>query len=210
MEDQMKTNYSIKSMLDNPIIYSYTMKILGSGRNKSAFINDYVKPKSREKLLDFGCGPATILEYLPQDIKYTGIDFNEDYIKTALQKYGCRGTFVLGDVSEESNSRFVGQFDIVLAHGLLHHLSDIDAVFFLKNAYQCLKTNGRLITLDNVYDEKFSLVNKIALKMDRGAYIRKKTEYLDLFSPFPNVNCNIVKTQLRIPYYHIICEVTRG
>lgn len=185
------------------------MKILGSGNNKAIFIEEYVMPSAGDKILDFGCGPAVILGFLPQDIEYTGIDFNEKYIKSAQEKYGSRGTFIVADVSEEKNNPFIGQFDIVLAHGLIHHLSDKDAAFLVKNAYECLKENGRLITLDNVYDEKLNPVNKIALKLDRGEYIRNKSNYLNLFSNFSEVQCNVVKAKLRIPYYHIICQVRK-
>lgn len=209
MENKMNNNYSIKNVLDNPIIYSCAMKILGSDRNKSTFINDYVKPISGDKILDFGCGPATILDFLPHDIEYTGVDFNEGCIESARQKYGSRGTFIVCDVADENNKPFMGQFDIVLAHGLIHHLSTEDATFFLKNAFEYLKNNGRLITVDNVYRDELSFINKIALKLDRGVYIRNKTEYLSLFSQFSRVQCNVDKSQLRIPYYHIICEVTK-
>lgn len=205
----MKKNHSVKDLLNNPIVYSSAMRVLGSGRNKIIFIRDYVRPKSGDTILDFGCGPATILDYLPLDIVYTGLDFNEEYIESAKKKYGSRGTFIVGDASQGGKNPYANQFDIVLAHGLIHHLSDSEARIFLKTAYDCLKKNGRLITVDNVDDEKIGLVNKIALKMDRGAYIRKKPDYLELFSPFSKIHCDVVKTKLRIPYYHIICEVTR-
>lgn len=205
----MKITNLLKSPLNNPVIYSCAMKILGSGNNKIKFINEHVKPSSGNKILDFGCGPANILEYLPEDIVYTGVDFNEKCIESAQKKYGSRGTFILGDVSEEKNNPFIGQYDIVLAQGLIHHLSDADAIFLISNAYECLKDNGRFITLDNVYDKNINIINKIALKLDRGEYIRSKREYLDLFSQFPEVKCDVVKSKLRIPYYHIICQVKK-
>jgi len=208
-EPKMKISNLIKKPLNNPIVYSLVMKIIGSGNNKTVFVNEYVRPSKGDKILDFGCGPANILDFMPQDVEYTGVDFNEKYIESARQKYGSRGKFIVADVSEGNENPFAGQFDVVLAHGLIHHLSDTDANLLIRTAYECLNENGRLITLDNVYDKKLNPINKIALKLDRGEYIRTKPNYLSLFSDFSDIQCNIIKAKSRIPYYYIICQVTK-
>ncbi|WP_169743656.1 class I SAM-dependent methyltransferase [Methanolacinia paynteri] len=185
------------------------MKILGSDRTFTMMIDEYIKPKSGDKLLDIGCGPANIFNYLPQDVAYTGLDYNEKYIEAAKERYGEKGTFILGEVSDDIYDNLAENFDIVIATGVIHHLSTDEATSMLMKGYECLKENGKIVTVDNVYDNSLSFINKTALKMDRGAYIRNEQEYLSLFTPFPDVRCSVVKSPLRIPYYYIICTVTK-
>lgn len=195
--------------LDFPYLYSHTMKLLGADRTLTEIIEQYIKPVSGDKILDIGCGPADILSYLPPDIEYTGIDFNERYIKSAREKFQGKGVFILGDIADYDFS-FKESFDIVIATGVIHHLPEKEAMKLLSDGYRCLKDQGRLITLDNINEDWIGVRNKIALRLDRGKFVRNKTEYLALFSNFSDVHCRITKSKLRIPYYHIICEISKN
>src|SRR5215831_18320910 len=44
-------------------------------------------------------------------------------------------------------------YNIVLAFGIVHHLSDNEAAYLFNIAYQALKPGGALITYDNVWVE---------------------------------------------------------
>jgi SAM-dependent methyltransferase len=123
-------------------------------------------------------------------------------------KYGNRGTFILGNIADDSIPN-CGQFDIVCAIGVLHHLPEKDAVKLIDDGVKLLKEGGRLITLDNINEDYVGVVNKIALKLDRGAYIRNKDDYLKLFSKYHDIRFTIKKAPMRIPYYHIICELIK-
>ncbi|KAF5083712.1 Methyltransferase domain protein [anaerobic digester metagenome] len=196
----------IKNVLNNPFVYSRAMRFLGSDRVMRIVVNDYIKPLSGDSILDMGCGPAIILDYLPDDVQYTGIDYNCDYIQSARNKFGSRGEFFLGDVSEHKDYSLKGRFDIVIATGVIHHLSNDNVLKLLTTSYDCLRKDGRFISVDNVYDKKLSILNKLALKCDRGAFIRNKVEHLKLFSEYSDVKCRIEKSLLIIPYYYVICE----
>lgn len=45
-----------------------------------------------DKILDIGCGPAKILESLPQ-VKYYGYDINKNHINYAKKKYVSKNVF---------------------------------------------------------------------------------------------------------------------
>lgn len=64
---------NFQKLLSNPYLYSATMRFLSNDKSNQMFIDTYVRPKSGDKLLDIGCGPADILNFLP-DVEYYGFD----------------------------------------------------------------------------------------------------------------------------------------
>ena len=78
-------------LLDSPFFYR-TLRILSRG-GRSKYVRDYVRPVAKDKILDIGCGPADILNYLP-DVDYTGFDSNPKYIVAARKRFDNRGNFL--------------------------------------------------------------------------------------------------------------------
>ena len=183
------------------------MRLLGSNQITHMFVETYIRPKSGDNVLDIGCGPADILNFLP-DVKYYGFDIDEGYIDAARKHFGKRGTFVCKQVSKyalEENFRF----DLILAKGVLHHLSDTEAADMFELAQTHLKTDGRLITFDGCYIPDQNYFAKKFLAMDRGKYVRTKEAYIKLAShSFLNVTPTIRNDLLRIPYTILIMECT--
>lgn len=93
-----------------------------------------------DRVLDVGCGPADILEYLPQGIDYTGFDISERYIAAAKRRYGERGKFSIMPVSQAVGQDAV--YDSVIAIGVLHHLTDDDADALFALAANVLRPGG--------------------------------------------------------------------
>ena len=107
-------------------------------------IQNHVRAKPGDKVIDIGCGSALALQCLPE-VEYIGLDINPDYIAFARRTYGTKGTFVVGDMrSLQADSRFQDA-DIVMAFGVLHHLDDQEAADCLQFAYNALKPKGRFI-----------------------------------------------------------------
>jgi SAM-dependent methyltransferase len=78
------------------------------------------EPNTPATLLDFGCGPARMLDWMsarPQwsSLRYTGIDFNPDSIAIARQKYPAV-RFIHKDILREP---FDERFDYVVLNGVL-------------------------------------------------------------------------------------------
>ncbi|MGD9980989.1 MAG: class I SAM-dependent methyltransferase [Hyphomonadaceae bacterium] len=160
----------------------------------------------RLRLLDIGCGPADILEDLPDDIDYVGCDLSEQYIEAAQRRFGHRGRFFQG-LAE--NLVLEGEkFDRILALGLLHHLDDPQATAMLRTASQALNPGGMLITFDGVFLPEQSIAARTLLRLDRGKHVRRQPEYLALAeSVFGSGVTSVVrKDLLRVPYAHLFMQ----
>jgi SAM-dependent methyltransferase len=195
----------LRDILAKPCIYSLFARFIGATRGRRLYIQRHVRPRAGDRILDIGCGPADILEALPQ-VDYHGFDLSAEYIESARKRFGARGHFNVEAVNLELLKKYVG-FDLVLATGVLHHLSDTEAVDLFHVAKTALRANGRLITLDGCFLEGQSPLARHLLKRDRGRYVRNETDYVALArNVFNNVQPFLTTELLRIPYTHIILE----
>lgn len=109
----------LRSILAIPIVYRIFTKIIGGSRARVGFVRQYLKPKENDRILDIGCGPGSILEFLPM-VDYVGFDSNSDYIEAAKKRFAGRAQFMCMNVSRDAITG--SSFDLVLALGILHHL----------------------------------------------------------------------------------------
>jgi len=121
-----------RSILSLPSVYRLFQTLVGAHRARIVCVERYIRPKASDRVLDCGCGPGILLEYLPA-VDYVGIDIDEKYIAATRRRYGDRATFRLGAVEQETIHE-EDHYDLVLAWGLLHHLDDDQASEFLRLA----------------------------------------------------------------------------
>lgn len=194
---------NFRSLLNSPIVYTGFQKIVGGHRARRKFVEDYLDLNSNHRLLDFGCGPGDILEFLPK-IEYTGIDIDPNYIKKAKKTYGHRATFICSELSDVDFLP-TEHFDTVIATGVLHHMTDKECNAFIQWAQSILKPNGKLLTLDGCYIPKQNKISKYLLDKDRGQYVRSKKHYTHLMSKhFKQVTPQIEESYFHIPYTLLI------
>ena len=198
----------MRQILAIPAVYKLFARMVGAHRERLAFVREYVRPKPGDRILDIGCGPADIVEYLPNDVEYTGFDNNPAYIDFARGRYGERARFECQRVSEAKDlAERPHSFDIVLAIGILHHLDRDEAIAMFRIASQQLKRGGRLVTLDGCYVEGQSRIARHLLSRDRGEFVRTAGEYLALAKAvFDDVTASIRHDLLHIPYTHVALE----
>ncbi len=199
----------MRCILSIPSVYDIIQGSLGQKKLYKILVSDYLNPDPKSRILDIGCGTASILDYLPQEIGYVGFDLSPSYIKAAKSKYGDRGQFYCQRVSRFTITE-IALFDCVLAIGVIHHLGDSEATQLFQIAYQALRPGGRLLTIDGVFVNGQSPVAKLLLKLDRGKYTRRKEDYESLIKAvFNNVVIDIRYDTIRLPYTQCIMTATK-
>jgi SAM-dependent methyltransferase len=198
---------TIRSLLAIPQAYQLFWTAIGGPQRSRILMHDYIRPHPGDRILEIGCGPGTIVPYLPE-CEYVGFDSNPSYIRKA-QRLFPHARFVCERVSE-FNVPQKSHFNIVLALGIVHHLDDEESLHLFRIAHEALRPGGRMITLDGVWTSRQSRTERYLLAKDRGQFVRTEEEYLKLAAPvFSNIKSNVRPRLLRIPYTHLILECTR-
>jgi SAM-dependent methyltransferase len=198
---------TFRPILNLPWAYQMWGSVVGSDGYRKTLATEHIRAKQSDKILDVGCGPGSMVPYLPRS-EYVGFDANPDYIQQARRRFP-EAHFTCDRVNEYSlpQSEY---FDIVIALGILHHLDDPEAVQLFRMARRTLKPQGRLITLDGVWVAGQSRFAKFLLSRDRGRFVRHAEQYVTLASTsFSTVNSTVRHDMLRIPYSHLILECKR-
>jgi SAM-dependent methyltransferase len=202
----MQSDSGLLRWLKVPSLYNVFSAVVGGNELRRRIIQSHIRAKPGDKVIDIGCGPARVLQSLP-DVKYFGLDINPDYIAFARRTYGDKGTFVVGDTrSLRGDSRFKDA-DIVIAVGVLHHLDDEEAADCIRFAYDALKRGGRLVCYDACWIPNQGVVSRYIMSHDRGRNIRTEQQCRQLAAKvFSNVHTWIDTKPLRIPYVTIVLE----
>lgn len=203
----MQITTGIRSVLSQPAIYTIFQYLMGAKKGWTTFANHYIRSKDEDVILDIGCGPADILEYLPS-VTYWGFDISEQYIAKAKFKYGSRGNFFAKTLTFK-DLKNLPKFDLVIACGLLHHVNDQIAHEVFKLAHAALKPGGRFITIDPCFSPDQNAIARYLISQDRGQHVRNQSEYQDLtLGTFAEAKIKVVH-KMWIPYTHCIIECTK-
>ena len=138
-EYDMKTIGKLSKILSFPAGYQLFQRMVGAESARKTYLAEYVKPAPGKKILDIGCGPADILNYLPV-VNYTGLDVSPEYIRSAEKNFGAKGRFCCGDVGLATIDGEQGTFDLVMAIGVIHHLNDAQAAKLFELARRALSS----------------------------------------------------------------------
>jgi SAM-dependent methyltransferase len=210
MELSGQNDRGLRALLTVSSLYEFLQqKLLGSNSARRWLANNVWKLKGGETIVDIGCGGGTILKSLPPGIRYCGIDVSENYIRAAHRKFSDRGTFFLGTVQNllDQNAWPLNSADLVLCNGLLHHLSDPEALKVLELSKQLMKPRGRLVCLEAVLLDRQTRLSKWMVSADRGRHVRSERDWKKLIAQvFPSYSTSIITGLIRIPYTHIIIE----
>jgi cyclopropane fatty-acyl-phospholipid synthase-like methyltransferase len=198
---------SIRSFLAVPGVYNLWGNLVGGPACTKALVDQYIQPEDGARILDIGCGPGTLVPYLPQS-GYLGFDLSSEYIEVARRRFP-KARFVCERVSRFSVSQ--QSFDVVIAIGIIHHLDDAEATQLFQIAYEALRFGGKLVTVDGVFTNDQSAAARWLLARDRGEHVRSEQEYVKIASNvFKNVKASVRHDLLRIPYTHLIMECVRS
>jgi len=202
--EEKKNNFY--SFLSNPIFYSFFQKVLGANKIWLEFSKDFINANNSSTILDIGCGPADILNFLP-NCSYCGFDPNPSYIEFAKKKYLTRGNFY-NKYFTEQDLDYLPKFDLVILIGVLHHMSDNQVHETFSLCRKALKKTGKVISIDPCFIEKQNLMAKFLIKNDRGNHVRDIIGYQMLFDKNFKNHSYFIKHRIWIPYTHIIFEAS--
>lgn len=165
--------------------------------------------RGTEKVVDIGCGPGVVMEFIPEGTAYVGFDISPAYIRAAQARHGRRAAFIAGTADDflgRRDPRLMGA-DLVLCNSLLHHLDDRQALSALRLAREILRPGGRLVCFENVLLVHQDRVSRWLILKDRGRHVRTEQGWKCLVGQvFPRFTTDIATGLIRIPYVHIIIE----
>jgi SAM-dependent methyltransferase len=202
----MQSESGLLGWLKVPSVYNAFSAVVGGNVLRRSLIQNHVRAKPGDKVIDIGCGSAQVLRYLP-DVDYIGFDINSDYIAFARRTFGSKGTFLVGDTQSFTSDPRFKDADVVMAFGLLHHLADEEAAHCFQFAYDALKTKGRFVCHEACWIPNQGVFSKYIMSVDRGRSIRTEEQYRQLAGKiFNKVDAWVNTNPLRIPYVTIVLE----
>jgi SAM-dependent methyltransferase len=195
----------MRALLSHPLVYSLFRRLVGRDSARERYAREHLRVQPGQHVLDVGCGTGDILEVLPA-VHYVGYDVSADYIERARRRFGERGEFHCQAVNDALPVA-PASFDLVIAHGVLHHLDDAEAATLFRVARRALKPGGRLVTYDGGYTPDQSALARFVVSRDRGRHVRTREAYERLArAEFDDVKSFVRHDLIRIPYTHIIME----
>ena len=101
----MQSNTGLSRWLKVPFLYNMFQAAIGGNALRRRLIQNHLRAKPGDKVIDIGCGPAPALECLP-DVQYLGLDTNPGYcVRQGTHRH--KGTFVVGGTQPlRGDSRF--------------------------------------------------------------------------------------------------------
>lgn len=181
-------------------------KIMSGTHFRKRIIKNNIKNK-KIKVLDIGCGPAEILQYIPNSIYY-GYDIDKRSIDYAKKKYKDKNHHFYCKNFEKKDLKKLPKFDHIILFGILHHLKNKEIRIILSLCKKVMKKKATLLTEDPIYVKNQNFVAKFLIGRDRGMNVRKKNEYLSLVNVhFKSIKASITH-QVFIPYtwFSMICK----
>ena len=195
-------------LLDAPRAYGALMGALGAASCLKRLVREHFHIQPGDCVVDAGCGPGLLFPYLGQ-VDYLGLDVDERYLAHARTLYPA-ARFEQRDLTLDAGFDEPRDADLVVAVGLLHHLSDKQASRLLIFAERRLRPGGRLVTVDPALEPGQSPIARLLARADRGRFVRPGRAYLDLARAiFPDAVLAIHHDLLRVPYTHAILDCTR-
>jgi len=200
---------SVRSrLLSVPLVYDLLQNGISRSGSRDWLVNQVIRPKTGQRILDIGCGTAKILNRL-NGIQYFGIDHNPKYVEKARERFGTKGEFHCIEI-EDIHLERIGKFDVVLLLGVLHHLDDATIRRLFGQINLVLSPDGVVVTIDPSLESGQHPIARLLAILDRGKFVRNSFQYREFLESSFSVQSQIVRDDLnRVPYTHAIFRVSK-
>lgn len=204
-----QTTTGVRSVLSAAVVYDGFQRLVGADSLRETIATDYLLVGPHRRILDIGCGTAEILRFLPDDVEYVGFDASPKYIESARSRFGDRGIFFAKLVTD-ADLGALGDFDLVMAMSVLHHLSDAEADHVFGLGARALADGGRMFSNDPCLVPGQSPIARAVIQRDRGQNVRSPAGYRALAEArFSDVTVDVRHDLLHIPYSHALLTCSR-
>lgn len=121
------------------------------------FAQHHVPPEA--DVLEVGCGKGAFYSFLPDTVRYTGLEFND----AAVAKGQAAGLHILKESVEQHAQASDRRYDVVCAFQVLEHVPD--AAAFVRSCISLLNPRGTLMLAVPAEDSFLALSPDSALNM---------------------------------------------
>lgn len=161
-------------ILGHPFVYNQIRPRVVGGIDASP-IYQRLDAGPESVVLDLGCGTGVALDYIGEVKSYLGVDVDEVALRYARSRHGNKRNV-------RFECKWLGEGDVrdlapthVVMGGLLHHLSDDEAISLLRMVKASPRLE-RIVTNDIVYLPG-EIVNNLFARLDRGRHCRHREGY---------------------------------
>jgi SAM-dependent methyltransferase len=196
----------LRGLLRNAHAYQLLQDALGVRRVQRRIVEEHLRLRAGQTLLDVGCGTGNILLDVPDGVRYIGCDVSAEYVRRARARFEGRGEFLQTSITDLSPAN-LPCCDRVIAFGVLHHLDDHEVLELMRVAASVLTAGGHLITYDPGFHAEQSWIARQLVARDRGRNVRTPQGYARLAEQyFGSCRQTLLDGHLRIPYSSVVLE----
>lgn len=174
----------MREILRIPFFYDLYITLIGGKKFFSGYVREYLKPLSRQSVLELGSGCGNITPYLPKDIDYTGFDFSQNCVDYSKKRFPERN-FICQDISKDYP--VYTNFDIIFSEGVMASMSDEQITGMLENIVKHADENTKIVLSDMNYCEENTFWQNFFLKKERGHNLRGKDDFIKLFEKYLDI-----------------------
>jgi SAM-dependent methyltransferase len=192
-----------KKILEIPVVYEIKQWLVGAPRCQRIFLENFVRCRPGDRILDLGCGTGAAVFYLPENIEYIGVDISASYVARAKSKHDKRRKFLVADIT--MSNELEGPFDRAFSFGVLHHIPDDGVCRLLDRIVRIVKPGGVYATIDPCIVEGQHPIARMLITNDRGEHVRTLEEMKKLFEGYGRVQMTIATDMLNVPFTFVVC-----